>query len=134
MTVMTERKPPGVTWETWIDSQVRRGMEEGAFDDLPGHGKPLPGLDRPRDELWWVRDKLRREGVSYLPPTLALRKDVEDARAAIDDATTEAEVRQILTEINQRIRQANRMATSGPPSNLMPLDEEATVERWRAAH
>ena len=48
---MTERKPPGVTWETWIDSQVRRGMEEGAFDNLPGHGKPLPGLDRPRDEL-----------------------------------------------------------------------------------
>lgn len=133
MSRMTERKPPGVTWETWIDRQVRRGMDEGAFDDLPGHGKPLPGIDRPRDELWWVRDKLRREGVSYLPPTLALRKDVEDARAAIEEAATEAEVRQILSEINERIRQANRLATSGPPSNLMPLDEEATVERWRAA-
>lgn len=131
---MTERKPPGVTWETWIERQVRRGMEDGAFDDLPGHGKPLPGLDRPRDELWWVRDKLRREGISYLPPTLALRKDVEDARDAIEAATTEAEVRQILTEINERIRSANRLATSGPPSNLMPLDEEAALERWRAAH
>ncbi len=129
---MTERKPPGVTWETWIDRQVRRGMEEGAFDDLPGHGQPLPGLDRPRDELWWVRDKLRREGISYLPPTLALRKDVEDARIEIDDATTAAEVRQILSEINQRIRQANRLATSGPPSALMPLDEDATLERWRS--
>jgi hypothetical protein len=129
---MTERKPPGVTWETWIDRQVRRGMEEGAFDDLPGHGKPIEGLDRPRDELWWVRDKLRREGLSYLPPTLALRKDVEDARAAIDAAAKETDVRQIITEINERIRAANRMATSGPPSNLMPLDEEATVERWRA--
>jgi hypothetical protein len=129
---MTERKPPGVTWETWIDRQVRRGMEEGAFDDLPGHGKPIEGLDRPRDELWWVRDKLRREGVSYLPPTLALRKDVDDARDAIDAATRESEVRQIVTEINERIRAANRMATSGPPTNLMPLDEEATVERWRA--
>lgn len=130
---MTERKPPGVSWETWIDRQVRHGMEDGAFDDLPGHGKPIPGIDRPRDELWWVRDKLRREGVSYLPPTLALRKDVEDARGAIDAATTEAEVRQIVTEINQRIRQVNRLATSGPPSNLMPLDEQATVDRWRAA-
>lgn len=131
---MTERKPPGVTWETWIERQVRRGMEEGEFDGLPGHGKPLPGLDRPRDELWWVRDKLRREGISYLPPTLALRKDVEDARDAIEAAATEAEVRQILTEINERIRNANRLATSGPPSNLMPLDEDATLERWRAAH
>ena len=60
---MTERKPPGVSWETWIDRQVREGMERGDFDDLPGHGRPLRDLDQPRDELWWVKDKLRREGV-----------------------------------------------------------------------
>jgi len=129
---VTERKPPGISWESWADAQIRRGIEQGAFDDLPGHGKPLPGIDRPRDELWWVKDKLRREGVSYLPPTLALRKDVEDARDAIDAAATEAEVRQIVTEINERIRAANRLATSGPPMNLMPFDEEATLERWRS--
>jgi hypothetical protein len=108
-------------------------MERGDFDGLPGHGKPIEGVDRPRDELWWVRDKLRREGVSYLPPTLALRKDVEDAEAAIAHAATEAEVRQIVEEINERIRAVNRMATAGPPSNLMPLDIERTLEAWRAA-
>jgi Domain of unknown function (DUF1992) len=129
---VTERKPFGVSWETWIDRQIREGMERGDFDGLPGHGKPLQDVDRPHDELWWVRDKLRREGVSYLPPTLALRKDVEDARDAIDEATTEGEVRQIVTEINERIRSVNRMATTGPPTNLMPLDLEQTVQRWRA--
>ena len=67
---MTERKPFGVSWETWIDRQIREGMERGEFDGLPGHGKPIQDVDRPHDELWWVRDKLRREGVSYLPPTL----------------------------------------------------------------
>jgi hypothetical protein len=25
-------------------------------------------LDKPRDENWWVRGKLRSEGLSYLPP------------------------------------------------------------------
>lgn len=55
---MTERKPPGVSWETWIERQIRQGMEQGEFDDLPGHGKPLRDIDQPRDELWWVRDKL----------------------------------------------------------------------------
>ena len=79
-----------------------------------------------------MRDKLRREGVSYLPPTLALRKDVEDAEAAIADSSTEAEVGQIVEEINERIRSVNRMATAGPPSNLMPLDLERTLEAWRA--
>ena len=38
---MTERKPFGVSWETWIDRQIREGMERGEFDGLPGHGKPI---------------------------------------------------------------------------------------------
>ena len=129
---MTERKPFGVSWETWIDRQIREGMERGEFDGLPGHGKPIRDVDRPHDELWWVRDKLRREGVSYLPPTLALRKDVEDAGRRSPRPTTEAEVRQIVEEINERIRSVNRLATAGPPSNLMPLDLERTLEEWRA--
>ena len=130
---MTERKPPGVSWETWIDRQIREGMERGDFDGLAGHGKPLADVDRPHDELWWVRNKLQREGVSYLPPTLALRKDVEDARDAITAAGSEDEVRALVADINERIRTVNRQATSGPPSNLMPLDVERSVETWRSA-
>jgi len=130
---MTERKPPGVSWETWIDRQIREGMERGDFDGLAGHGKPLADVDRPHDELWWVRNKLQREGVSYLPPTLALRKDVEDARDAITTADSEDEVRALVADINERIRAVNRQATSGPPSNLMPLDVERSVETWRSA-
>ena len=130
---MTERKPPGVSWETWIDRQIREGMERGDFDGLAGHGKPLADVDRPHDELWWVRNKLQREGVSYLPPTLALRKDVEDARDAITTADSEDEVRALVADINERIRAVNRQATSGPPSNLMPLDVERSVEAWRSA-
>lgn len=128
---MTERKPPGVSWETWIDRQIRQGMERGDFDGLPGHGKPLRDIDRPRDELWWVKDKLRREDVSYLPPTLAIRKDVQDARAAIAVAASEAEVRQIVAELNERIRKVNREVTAGPPSTTVPLDVDEELERWR---
>jgi hypothetical protein len=130
---MTERKPPGVSFETWIDRQIREGMERGSFDDLPGTGRPLPGLDRPRDEMWWVRDKLRREQLSYLPPTLAVRKELEDALAAVGRATREADVRELVEAINTRIRRVNATATAGPPSTVVPLDVEAVVERWRAA-
>ena len=38
---MTERKPPGTSWETWIDAQIRVAREQGAFDNLPGAGKPI---------------------------------------------------------------------------------------------
>lgn len=129
---MTERKPPGVSWETWIDRQIREGMDRGDFDELPGHGQPLKDLDRPRDDLWWVKDKLRREDVQVLPPTLLLRKEVEDARTHIAAATTEADVRQIVATINTRIAEVNSRATTGPPTTIGPLDVEQTVTTWRA--
>jgi hypothetical protein len=130
---VVERKPPGVSWESWIDRQIREGMERGEFDDLPGHGKPLPDLDRPRDEMWWVKDKLRREAVSYLPPTLAVRKELDDARDRIAATDSEATVRDIVAAINRRIVAVNSRVTDGPPSTLAPLDVEQVVEDWKAS-
>ena len=75
---MTERKPAGVSWESWVEEQIRDAMERGEFDDLPGARKPLPGIDRPHDDMWWVREKLKRENLSFLPPALAVRKELEE--------------------------------------------------------
>jgi hypothetical protein len=122
-----------MTWETWIDRQIRQGMENGDFDNLPGHGRPLPDLDVIHDEMWWVRKKLRREQASFLPPTLAIRKELEDTLEAVAAAGTEAQVRELVAGINARIRQVNATATSGPPSTVGSLDVERVVERWRAA-
>lgn len=128
---MTERKPANVSWESWVDRQIREAQERGEFDNLPGAGKPLPDLDGVRDELWWIRRKLKRENATYLPPTLQIRKDLELAREHIARAGSEQRVRQIIADINQRIRTVNRTAIEGPPSTVMPLDEEETVRRWR---
>jgi hypothetical protein len=131
---MTERKPHGVTFETWIDRQVREGMERGEFDDLPGAGKPIPGIDKPHDEMWWVKDKLRRENVSVLPPTLALRKEAEDALNAAGNAGSELLAARIVSDINEKIRRANSRPIDGPPLNLAPFDVERIVAKWRSDH
>lgn len=128
---MTERKPRGLSFESWIDKLIRDGIERGAFDDLPGAGKPIPDLDRPRDELWWVRQKLKREDIQLLPPTLQIRKDLDEALEKIAASDDEAKVRVIITEINEQIRYVNSHVVHGPPSTLMPLDVERTVARWR---
>jgi Domain of unknown function (DUF1992) len=128
---MSERKPSGVAWESWIERQIREAMERGDFDDLPGQGKPIPGLDRPQDELWWLRDKLRREELSVLPAALALRKELDDTRQRIAAARTEADVRRLVAAINDRIRYVNSHLTSGPPSDLVPLDVERVLDEWR---
>ena len=129
---MTERKPPGVSFETWVDRQIREARERGEFDDLPGAGKPIKGLDDPPDELWWVKQLLQREGISVTPPTLKLRKDVETAMQRLAELPDEATVREIVARLNVRIRETNRLPTSGPPSSLMPLDADRVVDRWRA--
>jgi hypothetical protein len=128
---MTKRKPPGVSFESWIDRQIREATERGEFDDLPGKGKPIADVDKPYDEMWWIKRKMQREKLSYLPPTLALRKEAEDALEAATSARTEAELRRILTEVNDKIRAANRLPPIGPALNLAPFDIESLAVRWR---
>ena len=129
---MTDRKPPGVSWETWIDRQVREAQERGDFDGLPGAGKPLPDLDR-REDDWWLKRMLQREGVSVTPPTIAIRVEVEQALERVARASDEEDVRAILGAINDKVRRINRLGAAGPPSTVMPLDVEEVVGRWRAS-
>jgi hypothetical protein len=128
---MTERKPPGVGWESWVEGQIREARERGEFDDLPGAGKPLPDADQPHDEMWWLRAKLQREDVSFLPPALAVRKYLEDALDRIAKADTESAVRRIVAAINERIVQVNSRTTSGPPTSVMPLNVDRALQEWR---
>jgi hypothetical protein len=129
---MTERKPPGTSWESWFEELIRRAQEEGAFEDLDGAGKPLPGLDRPYDPDWWVKKLVQREKVSALPPSLELLRKVEARLAEIWALRDETTVRARVLAINAEIAKVNARAVEGPPTRLGPLDVEAIVEKWRA--
>jgi len=131
---MAARKPSGVGWESWIDRQIREASERGEFDDLPGAGEPIPDLDKPYDEMWWVKRKLRSEGLSYVPPSLALRKEAQDALAAALRASSEADARKIVEAVNEQICEANRKGVAGPAIMLVPHDTERVVEQWRELH
>jgi hypothetical protein len=121
-------------WESAVEQQIRVGMERGEFDELPGKGKPIDGLGADHDDDWWLKAKLRAERLSYLPPTLRVRKELEEAREAMAAASKESVVRRILADINERIRDVNRRGAEGPPSTVMPLDVEAEVAKWHASH
>ncbi|MCP9957828.1 J-domain-containing protein [Streptomyces sudanensis] len=129
---MTDRKPPGVAFESWVDRQIREATERGDFARLPGLGRPLPDDAAPYDELWWVKGKMNREGLSVLPPALALRREAEDALGAVGRATSESQVRRIVAEVNEKIAAAVRRPPPGPPLNLTPFDVEELLREWRA--
>jgi hypothetical protein len=128
---MTERKPPGTSWETWIDAQVRVAREQGAFDNLPGTGKPLANLGEDYDPDWWVKQLVQREQVSVLLPSLELLRKVEKELAAIEKLQDEATVRHRVAALNAEIAKANATVMEGPPTRLGKLDIDKVVARWR---
>jgi hypothetical protein len=113
-----------------VERQIREAREAGEFDDLEGTGKPLPGLDDPPDRLWWVKGKLRREALSFVPDTLAVRRDLELLLLALPDLE-EADARARLVELDARIRTLNATVISGPPTTVAPLDVEDILARRR---
>ena len=133
---MTERKPPGISFTSWIDQQINEAAERGAFDDLPGTGMPLPNSRQADDGQAWLREYLRREGVSaeeLLPTPLKLRKEVERLAETVQDLHSEQEVREVVTGLNERIMHWRRIPL-GPPVFLPLVDAETTVSRWRDKH
>jgi hypothetical protein len=127
-----ERKPHGITWESYAEQLIRQAQQAGEFDHLQGMGKPIPGLDGYDDEHWWIREKLRREHVSLLPPSLTIRAEVAKALEAIWQLRTTEAVRREVARVNEQIRQANFASQWGPSSTQMPLDADEVVAQWQS--
>jgi hypothetical protein len=98
---------------------------------LPGAGKPLPNLDEVYDPDWWVKQLVKREQVSMLPPSLEMLRKVERELAAIERLHDEATVRHRVAALNAEIAKVNATVVEGPPTRLGPLDIDQVVERWR---
>ncbi|HYF49355.1 MAG TPA: DUF1992 domain-containing protein [Planctomycetota bacterium] len=49
------------TRESYVEQLIRNAIEAGKFDNLEGAGKPIPDLDEPYDENWWVRKLMKRD-------------------------------------------------------------------------
>src|SRR5690242_8260529 len=113
-------------YESSIDRQLREATERGEFDNLDGAGRPLRDHGREYDEDWWVKDWLEREGATagVIPPTLALRREVEDLDTRVDRMPAEREVRAYVAEVNERIRRARVGLMDGPPVLLPPRDAD----------
>ena len=119
-------------YESWVERQIREAMERGDFDNLPGAGQPIPGLTGQDEENWWVKRLLEREKLPMpLPTSLALRKEIAGLAETLADVPTEEAVREIVSDLNERIRDTHRRRVDGPPLVIGLVDVEATVAEWR---
>jgi len=121
-------------YESLIDRQIREAQERGEFDNLPGAGKPLPGHGEEYEEDWWIKELIRRENITgVLPASLRLRREVEDLMRTVATRKTEAAVRRVVADLNERILRAQRGHLDGPPVVLSTVDADEIVAVWRAA-
>jgi hypothetical protein len=129
----SNRKPAGMRWESFAEHCIREAEAAGMFENLPGFGRPIAGIDEPWDENSWLKCKLREEGLSVVPPVLEARRAIERTREAIGKLDNEHEVRRRLESLNRLIRDAIHSPIAGPADGVMLLDVERELEQWRAA-
>ncbi|SDD40409.1 protein of unknown function [Geodermatophilus telluris] len=133
---MTDRKPPGVSFETWVEQQIRQAQERGDLTGLRGAGRPLPAWDPDETAYDWAIAKARREGVSpadMLPPGLALRRERDELPARVAALPSEDAVRAVAEDYNARVEAFWRRPAESRWSPVPGLaDVDALVGRWRA--
>ena len=127
---MAEDRVP--RFESWIERQIREATERGEFDNLPGAGKPLQLPDTP-DPDWWIKAKLEKEDLrEVLPAPLALRREKQDIQSALADVRSERDARQIVADLNERIKDSNINPVTTPRIIIGPLDAEQVLDEWAA--
>ena len=133
---MTERKPQGMSFTSWIDQQIRDAERRGVFDDLPGAGKPLDMKPAGGDYgQAWVRDYATREGVpveEFLPTPLRLRREADRLAEVVPEMRSEEEVREAVSELNRRIVEWRKIP-DGPPIYVRLVNKDEMIARWHAA-
>ena len=145
--------PTPEEWDSAVEKAIRRAMEEGQFDDLPGAGKPLDLGENPfEDPAAWAANRLLRNNdlaPAWIQERRGIEADIEAARERLarswrwyyaltggqggtwaDDHWKRAETafRDTVADLNRRIRDYNLKAPFG---NLQraPLDVEKEIER-----
>ena len=115
-----------------VETAIQVAIRQGQFDDLPGAGKPIPGLGDHHDPDWWIRRKIERENLTGLgPPALMLRVEDRELDDQLDAIRREADVRAVLEDFNRRVIEARRQLLGGPPVVTRPRDVDAEIEAWR---
>lgn len=115
-----------------VETAIQIAIRQGAFDDLPGAGKPIEGLGTHHDPDWWIRRKIETENLSGLgPPAILLRREDGDMEATLDELRRAEDVRAHLEDFNRRVIEARRQLLGGPPVVTRTRDVDAEVQAWR---
>jgi hypothetical protein len=117
------------------ERRIREAMEEGAFENLQGRGKPLDFSDDRRvpRELRSIYRVLKNAGA--LPPELELRREIRRLEDLLPKIQNEDELREAVRSINGKIAALNLMGLNSGrttiKNEMAQIYAEKLVERLR---
>ncbi|WP_417475252.1 DUF1992 domain-containing protein [Leisingera sp.] len=79
-----------------INARIEAAEKDGAFDNLPGAGKPLPTSDDPENEML---NRLVRES-GGVPEFIGLSRELQRLRQDLREAGDRSRRQEILKEIS----------------------------------
>lgn len=124
--------PTAADRAAYIETAIQQAIRRGEFDNLPGAGKPLPGLNGRHDPDWWIRRKIESERLTGLgPPALTLRTEDAGLDDRLDSLHREQDVRAAIDDFNLRVKEARRQLLGGPPVITQLRDPDHEVRAWR---
>lgn len=138
--------PAGSPRETLIDRQIRRAMEEGAFDNLPHQGEPLPSDENPYASEWGLAFHVLKNA-GFAPPWIEADKEVRALMARRDAIVTRgaasppsaiarrrarAQLEALVEQINAAIIRVNAEAPS-IRQHRQPLHLDDELRRYDEA-
>ena len=93
--------------ERLAEERIKQAQEEGAFDDLPGRGRPLDLEDDAHvpEDLRMAWRVLKNAGC--LPPELLAQREIHTARELLAGMTDEAERHAQMQRLNLLITKLN---------------------------
>ncbi len=119
-------------FEKLIESRIKKAQDEGAFENLPGSGQPLPIEDDrhiPAD-LRMVHKVLKN--ADCLPPEVQLRKEIRTTEDLLAGMTDTVQKYRTIKKLNFLIMKLNALKDANPAHDIPQRYYGEVVERLGA--
>ena len=113
------------------EQRILEAQRAGAFDNLPGKGKPLQ-----LEDLSWVPDDLRigymvLKNANVLPPEAELRKDIHTIEDLLKHVEDETERRALAKSIQWKLIRLDMLKRRSPGSSTLRRYGRRLVAKFR---
>jgi len=119
-------------FEKLIESRIKKAQDEGAFENLPGSGQPLPIEDDrhiPAD-LRMVHKVLKN--ADCLPPEVQLRKEIRTTEDLLAGMIDTVQKYRTIKKLNFLIMKLNALKDANPAYDIPQRYYGEVVERLGA--